>query len=189
MLWGTDQIGQFQELVVAGYANTVFAFNEPDLAAQSNLDPETAAQIWMANGNPLRQKGYKTITPAAAFSVSWMEAFLKACTGCQWDGMAAHIYANDAQKMIDYLTTLHNTFNMPLWVTEFACQSFTSDPQCDENQTFAFMSTVTQWMDETEWIQMYFAYGVMNNININPLSSLVNPDGSLTSLAKLYIGA
>jgi len=103
--------------------------------------------------------------------------------------MAAHIYTTDPQKMIDYLTTLHTTFGMNLWVTEFACQSFTNEPQCDEAQTFAFMSAVTQWMDQTEWIEMYFAYGVMNNININPTNSLVNADGSLTSLAKLYIGA
>ena len=35
--------------------------------------------------------------------------------------MAAHIYTIDPQKMIDYLTTLHGTFNMPIMVTEFAC--------------------------------------------------------------------
>ena len=35
--------------------------------------------------------------------------------------MAAHIYATDSQKVIDYLTDLHNTFGMNIWVTEFAC--------------------------------------------------------------------
>ena len=36
--------------------------------------------------------------------------------------MAAHIYATDAQKAIDYLTKLHDTFGMTIWVTEFACE-------------------------------------------------------------------
>lgn len=36
--------------------------------------------------------------------------------------MAAHIYATTAQEVIDYLTDLHTTFGMSIWVTEFACQ-------------------------------------------------------------------
>ena len=36
--------------------------------------------------------------------------------------MAAHIYTTDPQDMINYLTKLHNTFNMDIWVTEFACE-------------------------------------------------------------------
>jgi Glycosyl hydrolase catalytic core len=54
----------------------------PDIASQSNLDPETAAQIWMAHGQPLRAQGYQTITPAMAFSKPWMQSFLKACVNC-----------------------------------------------------------------------------------------------------------
>ena len=36
--------------------------------------------------------------------------------------MAAHIYATDSQTVINYLTDLHNTFGMSIWVTEFACE-------------------------------------------------------------------
>lgn len=97
--------------------------------------------------------------------------------------MAAHIYTIDPQKMKDYLTTLHNTFNMPIMVTEFAChvrsnlsppsylaidrllQDFSKGPdeQASEQQVWAFMTSVTQWMDETDWIVKYFAYGMCDN--------------------------
>lgn len=190
MLWGTDQLSQFQDLVKPGYATHVLSFNEPDIPSQANLDPNTAAQIWMANGQPLRAQGYQTISPAMAFSSTWLQEFFKACIGCQWDGMAAHIYTTDAQDMINYLTTLHTTFNMDIMVTEFACQSFTGAPQCDLSQAMAFMSTVTKWMDETPWIARYSAYGVMTaaEININSVNALMNEDGTPTALGRIYLG-
>ena len=36
--------------------------------------------------------------------------------------MAVHCYATDPQTVINYLTDLHNTFGMTIWVTEFACE-------------------------------------------------------------------
>jgi hypothetical protein len=191
MLWGTNQIGQFESTVKAGYANIVLGFNEPDIPSQSNLDPGEAAGIWMAHGQPLRAQGYRTITPAVAFKKPWMQTFLSSCTGCQFDFMAAHVYETDAQSVIDYLTDLHNTFGMNIWVTEFACQSFTGKAQCNEGQVFEFMRTLIAWMDATPWIDKYFYYGLMNAqlININPLNALMNQDGTPTPLGKIYIGA
>jgi len=190
MLWGNNQIGSFESLVVAGYANIAMGFNEPDIPSQSNIDPETAAQIWMAHGQPLRAQGYKTITPAMAFSKPWMSSFLKACVDCDFDHMAAHIYATDSQKVIDYLTDLHNTFGMSIWVTEFACHSFIGDQPCDANSVFTFMNNLIKWMDATPWIDKYFYYGLMTaqEININPVNALMNTDGTPTSLGHMYIG-
>jgi len=190
MLWGSSQVTQFKSLVVSGYANTVLAFNEPDLGSQSNLDPGTAAKMWMQDGQPLRQQGYSTIAPAVAFSAPWLTSFFKACTGCKFDAMAAHIYATSSEDVINYLTGLHNQFQMPLWVTEFACQSFTGGPQCTESQVTDFATNVTQWMDETDFIVKYFPYGVMTSttININPLNALMNADGTPNALAGIYFG-
>jgi len=191
MLWGTNQLGTFENTVKAGYSNIVLGFNEPDIASQSNLDPETAAQIWMAHGQPLRAQGYQTITPAMAFSKPWMESFLKACVDCVFDHMAAHIYATDSQKVIDYLTDLHTTFGMSIWVTEFACETFIGGNQCDEGSVFTFMNNLVQWMDATPWIDKYFYYGIMTaqEININPVNALMNTDGTPTQLGKIFIGS
>jgi len=191
MLWGTSQLDAFEKLVQPGYANVVLGFNEPDIPGQSDLDPVTAAQIWQAHGQPLRAQGYSTITPAVAFSKPWMNSFLGACGGCKFDHMAAHSYATSAQETIDYLTDLHNTYGMSIWVTEFACQNFQGGAQCNEGQVFAFMTKLIQWMDATPWIDKYFYYGVMTAqlININPLNALMNQDGTPTALGRLYIGS
>lgn len=191
MLWGTNQLGSFENNVKAGYANIVLGFNEPDIASQSNLDPQTAAQLWMAHGQPLRAQGYKTITPAMAFSKPWMQSFLAACNGCVFDHMAAHIYATDSQKVIDYLTDLHTTFGMSIWVTEFACETFIGGPKCDEGSVFTFMNNLVQWMDATPWIDKYFYYGIMTaqEINISPVNALMNQDGTPTKLGHIFIGS
>jgi hypothetical protein len=190
MLWGPSQVGDFQNVVKAGYANYVLGFNEPDIPSQSNLDPGTAAGLWMANIQPLKAQGYSLITPAVAYSKAWLQSFFTACKGCSFDHMAAHCYATDPQTVINYLTDLHTTFGMTIWVTEFACESFTGGAQCDESQVWNFMSTLIQWMDSTPWIAKYFYYGMMNaqQININPLNALMNEDGTPTALGNLYIG-
>ena len=58
----------------------------PNIASQSNLSPQDAADIWMQFGAPLSQQGYTTmITPAVTSADSgtpWMQEFLKACKTC-----------------------------------------------------------------------------------------------------------
>jgi hypothetical protein len=195
MLWGgsSEEVSQFQNVVKAGYANTVLAFNEPDIASQSNLDPVTAAQIWMKVGQPLRQQGYSTIAPAVAFNASWLEAFFAACEGCKFDALAAHIYTTSSETLISYLTGLHNTFNLPIYVTEFAYQDFTGGPQAsDVSQVFSFAGAVTQWMEETDYIVKYFPYSVLTaqDINISPFNALMNDDSETpNALGSFYIGS
>ena len=47
------------------------------------MSPQEAATVWMANGQPLREQGFKTITPAMASSVKWQQDFLALCNTCQ----------------------------------------------------------------------------------------------------------
>lgn len=36
--------------------------------------------------------------------------------------MAAHVYATNAQVVIDHLNLIHDNFGKNVWLTEFACQ-------------------------------------------------------------------
>lgn len=40
----------------------------------------------------------------------------------QIDGIGVHAYVTDAQDVIDYANTLHDTYGLPVWMTEFADQ-------------------------------------------------------------------
>lgn len=194
MLWGSKQVQDFHNVVKPGYATCAYGPNEPNLASQSNLDPNSAAQLWMQYILPLAQQGYNEFyTPAptsAPDGATWLQNFIDACIGCWFNGMNLHIYATNSADMINYLTLMYNKFNMTIQVTEFACQSFTpGEPQCTQDQAFAFMSNVTQWMDQTPFITKYFAYGFMTDINIEPVNQLINQDGTPTALGRLYIGS
>jgi hypothetical protein len=50
---------------------------------------------------------------------------------------------------------MHNTFNRPLWVTEWACQDYNGGPQCSAAQVQSFLSATQGFMDTTPWIERY----------------------------------
>jgi hypothetical protein len=192
MLWGTNQISDFQNLVKPGYAHWALGFNEPDLAGQSNLDPGYAASLWQQYIQPLKDQGYSLVSPAVtsgASGIPWLTSFISDCGGCTIDAVAVHWYGTDAQEFISYCENFFTTFNKPIWVTEYACQSFTSAPQCDAAQVQTFMDTVSAWMDSTWYISKYFAFGVMHDMQgVNPLDQLMAADGQPTALGWDYIG-
>jgi len=54
-------------------------------------------------------------------NMQWLDEFIGNCTGCRFDYVAAHVYKCNVGDTMDYLQTLHNTYNKPVWLTEFAC--------------------------------------------------------------------
>ncbi|KAF8639652.1 hypothetical protein AX17_000917 [Amanita inopinata Kibby_2008] len=191
MLWGEKQVEDFKNLVKPGYAKYVMGFNEPNEASQSAMDPGRAATLWKAVIDPLKTQGYTLISPACTNGLSgkqWIEDFIKACNGCQIDAIALHYYGTSAQDMIKYLIDFHQTFQRPIWVTEFACQDFSYRTSCSRGDIFNFMGTVKAFMDKTDWVAHYFAFGVMHDMyNVNPLNQLLAPSGEPTQLGYLYI--
>ncbi|KIM45991.1 glycoside hydrolase family 128 protein [Hebeloma cylindrosporum] len=191
MLWGTKQIADFKRLVKAGYARTALGFNEPDHSGQASLDPGYAAQVWRDNMEPLKNIGYRLISPAvtsAPAGKTWLKNFINACSGCHVDAIAVHWYGTDPQAFISYVQDFHNTFGKNIWVTEFACQNFSGGSQCDQNQVNNFMNTVTAWMDSTGYVERYFAFGIMHDmVGVNPLNQLMASNGQPTALGWNYL--
>ncbi|TFK43346.1 glycosyl hydrolase catalytic core-domain-containing protein [Crucibulum laeve] len=191
MLWGEKQIADFQRLVKPGTAKTVLGFNEPNQDGQSDMSPQRAAQVWQQNIQPLKNSGMALISPATTSAPSgktWMKDFFAACNGCSFDGLALHWYGTDAQEFIKYVTDFHTTFNLPIWVTEFACQNFSGGAQCTKDQVFSFMDTVTNFMDNSPFVAAYFAFGVMHDmVGVNTLDQLMGPNGLPTDLGYSYI--
>jgi len=73
--------------------------------------------------------------------------------------------------MIDYITDFHNTFQvsltlfimllsltdllglqLPIWVTEWACQDFTdANQQCNAADVSSYMNITQSFMEKTDW--------------------------------------
>jgi hypothetical protein len=188
MLWGAKQIGDFQNLVKQGYATKVFGMNEPNQVGQSNMSPGDGAELWMRYIQPLKNEGYTLISPGctnAATAKPWMQDFLSACTDCTVDAFAVHVYTNSFQEMIDYLKDFYNTFQKPIWVTEFACNDF-SNGSCPD--VYEFMGKVQSFMDQTDWIHGYSAFGVEHNmVGVHSADQLLDGDDQPTALGSFYI--
>jgi len=191
MCWGVKQLDQFKSQVKPGFAKHALGFNEPDLGDQSGIDPGYAATLWKQVLDPLKDQGYTLISPAVtsgSSGIPWLESFFGACKGCKVDILAVHWYGTDPQAMIDYLNQMHTTFNKPIWVTEFACQNFGGGAQCSADQVTNFMNTVTKFMDNTSWVQQYFAFGVQHDMaGVNVLNQLMNSNGQPTPLGWDYL--
>lgn len=194
MLWGWKQIGDFTSLVVSGYADTILGMNEPNEPSQSNMSPESGAQLWKTYIEPLKYAGYTLVSPACTSAPSgkvWIQDFITACDGgCTLDAIAVHYYDTSADHFISFIEDYHTTFNKDIWVTEFACQDFNGGAQASMDQIFAFMIKTVQWMDATDYVKFYAWFGAMEDMqNVNPLNRLMTEDGSgLTDLGKWYVG-
>lgn len=154
MLWGERQVSQWdatinqtiQELNVTH----VLGFNEPEISGQSDISPSDAASLWKAHIEPLKAQGIRLGSPApssAPKGKQWLLDWMDACGGgCTVDFIAVHYYDINSTQFMEYLEDYHNTFQRPVWVTEWACQVGTISDFCDwlETKKFTLRTSTTQ---------------------------------------------
>lgn len=191
MLWGWNQVSQWQSEVMNSNPSCVMGPNEPEIPGQSNMDPGSAVALWNQNIRPMKAKGAMLISPATTSDPGgkkWMQQFFQICGGtCDADVFAVHYYDVSADGMIAFLNDLHATFHMQIWATEFACQNFNGGPQCSMSDVWNFQNKITNFMKSANFIDKYMPFGAMQNMQgVNPDNSLMNPNGGPNDLARAY---
>jgi hypothetical protein len=81
MYWGesqNDAWNQRKEEMAKNLPQHLLAFNEPDISSQANMDPNSAANLYMQEIVPWGKKGVKLGSPAIAYNLDWMQTFLNA---------------------------------------------------------------------------------------------------------------
>jgi hypothetical protein len=166
MLWGTSKgfpatwAANAQRMIDAG-AKCLFSFNEPDNDGQAHLSPAAAAASHIELMNPFQGKA-RIGAPAITNSnrpnegIPWLKQWFDACGGkCAVDFVNIHIYGVDTITFLNHLLAVHNAFNKPVWITEFAFggsedeinrQLGTVLDQIDNNATFSFVERVSYFM-------------------------------------------
>jgi hypothetical protein len=197
MLWGKDQISDFTSTLgntlTSNQVSAALAFNEPQQSGQSNLSPEDGASMWKEYIEPLKAKGLRLGSPApssAPNGKTWLQDFLTACNGgCTVDFIALHWYATNTTEFKRYLTDFHDTFQRPLWITEWACQNFAGGPQCKDDEVPVFLRETQGFMDSVDWVERYSYFGAMKEMQgVNEANRLMDKKGKITDLGKQYIG-
>lgn len=197
MLWGDNQVDSWEssinDTIRSQEVTHVLAFNEPEQSSQSNISPSDGASLWKSQLEPLKSQGILLGSPAPSSSPSgkqWLLQWLDACQGgCTVDFIAMHYYDINSTAFMEYLEDFHNTFQRPIWVTEWACQVRMPSPmntltlfvltfcllfllqnynnpneQCSSQDIVNFMNATQQFMDSTNWVERYAWFGVMENM-------------------------
>jgi hypothetical protein len=179
MVWGS-QIPASASVDGAPYLLT---FNEPDNPQQSNMSPSQAAALWPQIESLAKAKGIPAIvSPAVSSSLSWMEEFMTACSGCQVDYIAVHFYgctldtAGQWIGLTEYLAQFY-PFNRPIWLTEFSC---------DVNQTVAqqtaYMQVAIPYLESNAHVFRYSWFSAAQIPN-----GMLSRAGALTPLGQRYV--
>ena len=81
-------------------------------------------------------------------------------------------YGINATEFIAYVEDFHNTFQRPLWITEWNCQNFVdAKKQCDYSDVVEFLNTTQVYMDNSPFVERYAWYGALTNLQgVNPVS-------------------
>ncbi|KAJ7937222.1 glycosyl hydrolase catalytic core-domain-containing protein [Mycena leptocephala] len=182
MLWGWDKVDDFKSKVVEGYAKMALGCNEPNEQGQSNMDAWSGIQLWRQYMMPLASKGYTLISPAMSSRPNgkdWMKTFMDNCgNDCAVSGIATHYYGTDLEELKTYLTYWHTTYNLPVYLTEYADQDFNGGPQASMDEIWSFMVGATEFMNANDWIKAHCWFGAMEGMdNVNPLNKLMNDAG------------
>jgi len=199
MLWGERQAEQWQntidETIRTRKVTHALAFNEPQQSGQSNLTPQQGVELWKTYVQPLKAQGIRLGSPAPSSAPSgktWLQDFLTACGGdCTVDFIALHWYGINSTQFVGYLQDLHDTFQRPIWVTEWACQNFVNqDGQCSQQDVINFMNATQFFMDRAEWVERYSWFGAMKEMqDVNEYNRIMDTNGGINDLGRQYIGA
>ncbi|TCD71305.1 hypothetical protein EIP91_011076 [Steccherinum ochraceum] len=193
MMWGDKDDGAIKSLVSKASTaadNLILFLNEPNQDGQSNMSPQHGCDLYHQYLKPGEALGYKYITPAtssAPSGLTWVKDFLACCKDCQFSGVAIHWYDMSLQKFQDYVELWHNTFNMPIYVTEYALQNFSGGAQASPDQVTAFHKAAAAWMEQQDYIVTYMPFGFMNDMSgVNTANQLMNGN-TPTALGKALL--
>ena len=165
MCWGLSSTGSFAAAAssaIASGSKHVLSFNEPDLAAQSNIDPATAAKNHIQYLNPFSgsaEIGSPAVTNGAGTSplmgIDWLNTFFTDCAGqCKVDFVAFHWYG-DASNVADLKAHTQAVIDAAsangvskVWLTEFGASGSDSD-------VASFLTEAMSFLDSTAAVERY----------------------------------
>ncbi|KAI0460310.1 glycoside hydrolase family 128 protein [Xylaria acuta] len=205
MLWGSIDDTSFLDSVnnlIDGGRNIshVLTFNEPDGPSQyggSDIYPYKAAQIWVDNIIPLKEKGIKAGLPACTGGtggIPWLQEFLSNCSqlistdgntkNCSYDFVTIHWYGN-FEGLASHLGEYAAAFpNKTQWITEYNL----NDQDLTTTQDFYNISA--EYFDRLDSVARYSYFGSFRSrdSNVGPNAVMLNDGGELTDIGSWYLG-
>jgi RNA polymerase sigma factor (sigma-70 family) len=198
MIWGAADVTSANLAEVSRQGSVLLGFNEPDLAAQSNMTPAQALALWpqlMATGLTL---GSPAVSAGAATPGGWLDQFMSGAKqrGYHVNFIAVHWYGGDfetaaaVQQLESYLQAVHARYQLPIWLTEFALTSYSGGTATfpAQAQQAAFLTAATQMLDGLSYVQRYAWFALPASAG-SGTTGLFNPGPSVTEVGRAFESA
>ena len=169
MIWGAKSVTDTSLAQARAEGPYLLGFNEPDMAQQSNMTVEQALGLWpklMAAGKVL---GSPAVAYGADTAGGWLDRFMSGAKakGYRVDFITLHWYGGDfrtpqaVQQLTSYLSSVHERYHKPIWLTEYALIDFSQGTRFPSAQQQAdFVTASTKALDALPYVQRYAWFGL-----------------------------
>lgn len=199
MLWGagsvTDAtIEKLKQMKEDGQIKYVLGFNEPDLAAESNMTVEQALALWPR----LEEIGVPLVSPATAYPSltegSWMTRFMDGveAQGLRVDHIAIHLYVgSDPATYLSAIKAVYEKYQKPIWITEFAVRDDNTGGDITKNRfspldILSFMQKLLPELEKLDYVYRYAWFNPSPTMAGLYPCALIDGNGKLTILGDYY---
>lgn len=200
MVWNASTVTDaFLKRAKESGSDTLLAFNEPDRPEQANMTVQQAIDAWPK----LEKTGLRLGSPSpaadGALQDGWLDWFMRLAKsrGYRVDFITLHWYGEKfdetaVQELHDYVQAVHDKYQLPIWLTEFALIGFADhspDPAharypTDAQQT-QFIKDSTAMLEGLDYVERY-AWFALPTLDKASGSGLSKEDGELTAAGKAY---
>ena len=194
MIWGKWSLEKslliVDSLARAGKVKHLLGFNEPDGKEQANLTVEEALTYWPQ----LMKLNIPLGSPACVHADNdWMKGFMAKVgeKGYRVDFICVHWYGSaNAQSLIDHLKSIHDLYQRPIWLTEFAPADWSASSPAASKVTKAlaltFMQQILPALEKLDYVARYSWYSSSPESAALGNSALFDNAGKLTVLGEHY---
>jgi RNA polymerase sigma factor (sigma-70 family) len=165
MIWGAASVTAANLAEVKTEGSYLLGFNEPDMAAQSNMTVAQALDLWPqleATGMTL---GSPAVASDAATPGGWLDQFMSGARarGYRVNFITVHWYGGDfvtadaVQELESYLQAIYARYHLPIWLTEFALTNYSGSTPTypTDAQQAAFLTAATSMLATLPYVQRY----------------------------------
>jgi len=198
MVWGAGAVTAGNLATAKKNGNTLLAFNEPDLAEQSNMTVDQALSLWPQ----LEATGMRLGAPAVAWGADqdgqWLDQFMKGAAAKNYrvDFIPLHWYGGDfnsknaTNQLKTYIEAVHAKYGKPIWLTEYSLINFGGGQKfpTPENQA-EFVKESTTMLEGLSYVEHYAWFAFPTSTNGQDETGLYRPGGAITKPGEAYRAA
>ncbi|MEY9962682.1 RNA polymerase sigma factor (sigma-70 family) [Streptacidiphilus sp. MAP12-16] len=197
MIWGSNSVTPTALAQARSAGPYLLGFNEPDMAAQSNMTVDQALQLWPK----LQATGATLGSPAVAYGGDtpggWLDRFISGARakGYRVDFIALHWYGGDfvttdaVNQLRSYVQAVHDRYHLPIWLTEYALIDFSHGTRFPTGpQQAAFVTASTRMLSQLPYLQRY-AWFALPASDTAPSTGLFRSGPVATEAGRAYEAA